>query len=217
MRFTRLVGSRVDRRCWKGGSGSGRGGGGGGGGGTAEEPTTVPMEAANYSASDLQGWANHAETDEVYKAIRAERIGDATPEQVKIVDNRYIASNIQEDAALNPKNFRGVRDSDGNLQAAATVKIRKNEIYIENLATAPWNVYSKNSKSTKGAGREIMLSLAKEAVSKNKSLSLSSLPGAEGFYQKVGFKLERPRKGNELAGYRMDVESAKKFIADYGR
>jgi hypothetical protein len=95
----------------------------------------------------------------------------------------------------------GVYDEKGNLQAAASYSIRKQRdrytlaephIYIEYLATAPWNV-AKTDKTVKGAGTDAIVQTIE--LSKKKGfggrIRLSPIEGAEPFYEKLGFKPDR--------------------------
>ena len=85
------------------------------------------------------------------------------------------------------KHLRGLVDKDGKLQAAASIEDRGDHIYVDRLATAPWNL-TKSQKSTKGAGTAMFEAIVREAASQNKGIRLETTTSASDFYQKMGLE-----------------------------
>jgi hypothetical protein len=147
--------------------------------------------ASGESASDrkqievgLNEWDSHSS--------KQEKIGN---QYIRDVD--VIASNISNNARYYPENIRAVVDSKGKIQAAADIKMGQDYVYINYLATAPWNVGSNRGRSPstdpraiKGAGRGMMRQIVIESFQRGKQgkIRLESLKGAEKFYEKCGFK-----------------------------
>ncbi|NEP10873.1 MAG: GNAT family N-acetyltransferase [Symploca sp. SIO2C1] len=82
-----------------------------------------------------------------------------------------------------------ITDAKGNLQAAASFSKSKDNIHIDYLASAPWNIAGSDSRSTRGAGTKAIVEavkISKEAGYKGK-LTLNPLQDAVPFYEKLGF------------------------------
>lgn len=132
-----------------------------------------------------------------------------TEEELRILDNRNIIDDIRSYPGRG-KNFRGITDANGNLQAGAIVKNRKSEMYVELLATAPWNVSGDDKRRTKGAGTAMMTDIIREAVAGNKKVSLQALDGAKSFYEKIGF-VQKGVKDN-LPYMELSPDAGRKFL-----
>lgn len=82
-----------------------------------------------------------------------------------------------------------ITDAKGNLQAAASFSKSKDNIHIDYLASAPWNIAGSDSRSTRGAGTKAIVEAVKvsnKAGYKGK-LTLNPLEDAVPFYKKLGF------------------------------
>lgn len=96
----------------------------------------------------------------------------------------------------------GVYDDKGNLQATAIYSKRgkddvsddvKEHVYIDYLATAPWNVIE-SDKSVKGAGTQAILEAVKLSQKEGYDgrVRLYPIDDAKPFYEKLGFKSTDP-------------------------
>ena len=109
---------------------------------------------------DIANWENKADDyvneffDREIERIYGTRFGE----------NLAIISDIAENATVEPKTFRGVRDLAGRLQAAAIVHQRSNYLEVDLIATAPWNIWQNQPQSIKGAGTALMEELVKERL-----------------------------------------------------
>ena len=93
------------------------------------------------------------------------------------------------EALVSPEDFRGVRDDRGNLQAAAIVIDMDDHLFVEYLATAPWNVTQSEPRAVRKAVTALMALLAQESDSNGHfgRILLYAIPDAIEFYQKIGF------------------------------
>jgi hypothetical protein len=105
------------------------------------------------------------------------------------------------------KHLRGLVDKDGKLQAAASIEDRGDHIYVDRLATAPWNL-TKSQKSNKGAGTAMFEAIVREAASQNKGIRLETTTSASDFYKKMGLEED------EATGmyYTFTPEQAQNFL-----
>jgi hypothetical protein len=107
----------------------------------------------------------------------------------------------------------GLYDEKGNVQGAMEYKVKKDHVYVEYLATAPWN-NTKSDKSVRGAGTEGLIQavqISKQQGYKGKVV-LEALPDSAPFYEKMGFK---PVPGKTLV-YQLDPKSAEELLKKYG-
>lgn len=90
---------------------------------------------------------------------------------------------------IQPRSFRGVRDSSGRLQAGATITNEIDHIYIETFSTGPWNVLRDSPNSVTEVGTTLMAEIVRESRDRGHrgEVRLSSLSGAISFYEKIGF------------------------------
>jgi hypothetical protein len=77
--------------------------------------------------------------------------------------NARIIFLIQETALLQPEDFRGIRDSSGNLQAGAIVSAIDDYLYLDYIATAPWNLIANLPNHSKGAATSLIRSISRES------------------------------------------------------
>lgn len=94
--------------------------------------------------------------DNDIERVRGTRFGD------NIAKIRYITERAVEEPGI----FRGVRDVQNRLQAAAIVESEFDCLFIAALASAPWNILGSMPETLKGAGTSLM----KELVNESKNL-----------------------------------------------
>jgi SPP1 gp7 family putative phage head morphogenesis protein len=120
------------------------------------------------------------------------------------------------------KDIRAVIDQDGTMQAATSVRARKDHLYVELLATSPANVLQKTSitltppvKAVKGAGTQMMREIVLESLEKGfgGEVRLEALTNAVSFYEKIGFVIT---KGGSLPKMRLTPEKAIEFLQKTG-
>lgn len=94
-------------------------------------------------------------------------IGNAQKQPDMLIKNTYTAS--------------------GNLSSSAAWKIKNGKTaYVEFLATSPNNIIG---AGVSGSGTTTLAAIAEDALAQGlKEIKLSSLPSAQGFYEKIGFK-----------------------------
>ncbi|MDF5720613.1 MAG: GNAT family N-acetyltransferase [Rhizonema sp. PD37] len=134
---------------------------------------------------DIANWENKADDyvnelfDNEMERVYGTRFGD----------NLAIIADIAENAVTNPETFRGLRDKEGRLQAAAIVHPDSDYIEVEFIATAPWNILQNQPESLKGAGTSLIEELAKESrdLGFGGRLKLYAIPRARQFYTDIGF------------------------------
>ncbi len=102
--------------------------------------------------------------------------------------NARIVFLIQEIALLQPEDFRGVRDNLDNLQAGAIVSAIDDSLYLDYIATAPWNLRPTLSKYCQGAASSLIRSIVRESLERGyNGRIIVDVTGSIGFYQKMGF------------------------------
>ena len=115
-------------------------------------------------------------------------------------------------------NIRAITDESGSMQAAAYVENRGNYLYVELLATSPWNTLARaginvdsNVQVSKGAGTEMMRQIVIESLNKGYGgeVRLESLPGALGFYKKIGFSITET---GDLPKMKLTAKKAIEFL-----
>lgn len=111
--------------------------------------------------------------------VRGTRFGD------NIAKIAYMA----ERAVMEPNTFRGVRDGKSRLQAGAIVVEDIDFLFLDALATAPWNIVGSQPETTKGAGTSLMEELVKESkeLGYMGRLKLIAIERALYFYTGIGF------------------------------
>lgn len=105
-------------------------------------------------------------------------------------DNQAMSLNVLDRARITPANFRGLRDSNGNLQAGAIITDTPIFLYVDFFASAPWNIFRNSPKTARDAGTALMAALVKESMNKGYGgeVRLSSLSGSVSFYKRIGFE-----------------------------
>lgn len=127
-------------------------------------------------------------------------------------DSEAIYSEIVLAAKESPRSIRIVKDGNENIQSVAQVTKGRGHLYVEMLATAPWNISGSDSKRVKGAGTKAMEAIILEAVEQKKPVKLRSVQGALSFYQKIGFTQDRVNSFNMT----LSLENAKVFLEKRG-
>ncbi len=111
------------------------------------------------------------------------------------------------------RDFISIRDGKGRLQASASVaNSSRGHLYLELLATAPWNIAKTkgDDRVVRGAGTAAMVAVIKESVKRGYGgkVKLFPLDSAILFYEKLGFE---PGSG----GYVLSSEKAQKLLRMY--
>lgn len=165
-----------------------------------------PIKGANIRVQqDIAQWEDKADEyvselfDDEMESVYGTRFGD----------NLAIISEIAENTTTEPEAFRGVRDRQGRLQAAAIVHQRSDYLEVDLIATAPWNVLQNQPQSVKGAGTALMEELVKESIGLGfvGRLKLYAVPRAKQFYEKIG--LEETLEGD----WELTPQAAQRFLA----
>lgn len=133
--------------------------------------------------SDLEEWSRVAASN-VNQAIE-----NGSPLTSRIETNARVISFMQEEALISPEDFRGVRDEREILQAGAIVIDMDEHLFVEYIATAPWNVTRDSPLAVRKAATALMVELARESELNGHSgrIILNAIPDAVEFYQKIGF------------------------------
>lgn len=164
----------------------------------------------------IEQWRKLATSDDINALAKKVRQWENTGQppttelERRIIDNADTIGLILLDG--DEDTFRGVQDEEGNLQAGAVVQKLKGEMYVDALATAPWNMEGTDPKSTKGAGTKLLYEIAKEAVASNRDVTLASAPRAKTFYEKIGFSTEGAPPAVGDIKMRLNVDAARSFI-----
>ncbi len=145
------------------------------------------VNQANFTVRrDLEEWDRVAQenVNQALFALYAEE-----PIRRRIEQNARVVSFIQVEALTAPEDFRGIRDDRGNLQAGAIVINMDDHLFVEYIATAPWNVTRDSPRAVRKAATALMAELAKESDSNGHHgrIILNAIPDAVEFYQKIGF------------------------------
>ena len=142
------------------------------------------VDRADYAVlRDLEEWSTVA-AELVNQAIEND-----SPLVSRIEINANVISDMQVESLVSPEDFRGIRDDEGNLQAGAIVIDMDDHLFVEYLATAPWNVTQQEPRAVRKAATALMAELALESDSNGHSgrIMLYAIPDAIEFYQKIGF------------------------------
>ena len=122
----------------------------------------------------------------------------------KEADSKRYAGAVIYIAKENPELFRGLRDTQGQLQAGAIVKKADDALFVHYLGTAPHNLIKKHPDKVSGSGVFMMEKLVRESMDNgyDGALRLGGQSGTSSeFYRKVGFK-----------GDNLSPENAKIFL-----
>lgn len=128
-------------------------------------------------------------------------------------DNLAIIAELAENATAAPETFRGVRDQEGRLQAAAIIHQQSDYLEIDFMATAPWNILLHQPESLKGAGTTLMEELVKESTDLGFGgrLKLYAIPRARQFYEKIGLE------ENDQGEWELTALAAERFLLQQKR
>ncbi|MBW4668166.1 MAG: hypothetical protein KME60_12280 [Cyanomargarita calcarea GSE-NOS-MK-12-04C] len=117
-------------------------------------------------------------SNEIYRTRRTQ-FGDC------ISKVGYLIERVFEE----PENFRGVKDVNDKLQAAAMVEDYFDCLYIDTLTNAPWNVIDNQPETVKGAATTLIEELVRESLQLgyNGRLRVITIERAKPFYSRIGF------------------------------
>lgn len=109
--------------------------------------------------------------------------------RIRIQSNAALISMISDEILFEPDSFRGVRDTDSNLQAAAVVTDRQDHLYLDYIATAPWNILKNSPRSVRNAATALIVELVLESTSKGYfgRIIADAVSGSASFYETIGF------------------------------
>lgn len=142
------------------------------------------VDRANYTIhQELSEWSQVAASN-VSRAIEED-----LPLRSRIEINANVILDIQVEALVSPEDFRGIRYDSGNLQAVAIVIDMDDHLFVEYLATAPWNVTQEKPRAVRKAATALMAELARESDRNGHfgRVMLYAIPDAIEFYRKIGF------------------------------
>jgi hypothetical protein len=132
----------------------------------------------------------------------------------KLQINARIIFMIQETALLQPEDFRGVMDNSGNLQAGAIVSEMDDHLYLDYIATAPWNLIANLQKHSKGAAKSLIRSISRESFDRGyNGRIIVDVVGSAGFYKKMGF-VETGEGSVNIPEMVLTSEAAKKLLEE---
>lgn len=125
-------------------------------------------------------------------------------------DNIWIGAEVAAAVSDKSGNVLAMIDENGNLQSAANYSYESDHIYVDFLATAPWNLGQEN-RTTKGSGARVLAEIANLSFKKGKKgkIKLTALDNARPFYEHIGFIDE--------GKYSLSTEAANKLIEKYGK
>lgn len=135
---------------------------------------------------EFQGWTYKIEDylrdffDANIERVRSTRFGD------NIAKITYITERV----TMEPDIFRGVReDLQNRLQAGAIVEEDIDFLFLDALASAPWNVLGNQPETLKGAGTTLMEELVKESkvLGFKGRIRLYPIQRSAQFYTNIGF------------------------------
>lgn len=134
--------------------------------------------------------------------------------QTRLQINARIVFLIQETALLQPEDFRGVIDDLGNLQAGAIVTEIDDSLYLDYIATAPWNLRPTLPKYCQGAASSLIRSIVRESLDRGyNGRIIVDVTGSIGFYQKMGF-VDTGRGSDNIPEMLLTSEAAQKLIEE---
>lgn len=155
-----------------------------------QEPTSPPQKKASAPERySLQNSKFSSKTSQEIRGLMSEAAKlRSKKDSLQLQVNSSMMFEISQLA--NKDNFLGIKDSKGNLQAASIINLKNDHIYIDYLATAPWNIVEKDKRKVKGAGTAAIEAIVRKSIEQGMKgkVKLESLPGAISFYEKIGFK-----------------------------
>lgn len=190
----------------------GSSGGGGGSPGNPESNTKAPIFRTASKAeidSNIGAWDKELEEMDEARYGAKNKYSDVDPDTLN--DSIWIARTVRNSDS---EDKIGIKDRKGNIQAAAEYIKENNHIYINYLATAPWN-FTNDSRAVKGAGTQAIIEAIKLEKQRGGAgeVRLFGLDKALPFYEKLGFKPYKPGSKNKL---KLSAEDANKLLEKYG-
>jgi hypothetical protein len=129
--------------------------------------------------------------------------------------NARVVFLIQETALLQPEDFRGVRDDLENLQAGTIITAIDDYLYLDYIATAPWNLITTLPKYTRGAATSLIYWLVRESFDRGyNGQIIIDVAGSAGFYRKLGF-VETGEGSINAPEMVLTSAAAKKLMEEY--
>ena len=142
------------------------------------------VDRADYTIyQELSEWSRVANSN-VSRAIE-----DNSPLRDTIQANAGMIALIQDGALLQPEDFRGVRDRASNLQAGAIVTDMAEYIYVDFLASAPWNITGDEPRAVRRAATMLMAQIVRESIDKGYGgrVVVDAIGSTADFYRIMGF------------------------------
>lgn len=132
---------------------------------------------------DLEEWSRVANSN-VSRATY-----DDSQERDTIIANAGMIALILEGALLQQEDFRGVRDRAGNLQAGAIVTDMGEYLYVDFLASAPWNITGNSPRAVRRAATMLMAFIVRESINKGLGgrVVVDAIGSTADFYRRMGF------------------------------
>lgn len=138
----------------------------------------------------LVEWGNYYQKLKSDPGVPPDQLTRALEAREVAKDAHYYAK--QPDYA---EGYRAMVDKNGVTQIMAAISIKEGNkrqspsLYVDALATAPWNVVGDDPKRVKGAGTAMMKALAEESIKRGMEgkIMLYPLDDAVPFYRKLGF------------------------------
>lgn len=156
---------------------------------------------------ELSEWSRVANSN-VSRAIE-----DDSPLRGRIQANTGMIALIYEGALLQPEDFRGVRDLALNLQAGAIVTDLGEYLYVDFLASAPWNITGEEPRAVSRAATMLMTWIVRESINKGYGgrILVDAVSSTADFYRRMGFMETEPGAAStpEMA---LTPEAARDFL-----
>jgi hypothetical protein len=145
-----------------------------------------------FSFVDRAGYTIHQELEEWSRVANSNvcrAIEEDSPRRDRIQANAGMIALIQEEALLQAESFRGMRDRAGNLQAGAIVTDLGEYLYVDFLASAPWNIIGDSLLSVRRAATILMAQIVRESIEKGYGgrVVVDAVGGTADFYRRMGF------------------------------
>lgn len=171
-----------------------------------------------FSAVNQANSAVHrdlAEWNQVAAQLVDRAVESNSPLIRQIEANARLISLIQSDALSTPENFRGVRDLKGNLQAGAVVTDMDDYLYVDYMATAPWNIVRDSPRAVRKAATMLMAQIVRESTERGYrgQIIVDAVGGTADFYRTMGF-VETEEGSASAPEMVLTPEAARDFLDD---
>jgi hypothetical protein len=193
-----------------------RGGSSGGGGSSGNADSSTKAQIFSLTTKDevqsrINDWS--LEITEMEEALKGATNKYSGVDPKTLSDSVYIADSVRISARDGYSDFVGIKDANGNIQAAAQISKALKHTEIDYLATAPWN-FTKDSRAVKGAGTKAIIEVIKQDLKRGGEgdIRLYAMDKAVPFYEKLGFKPINKDKNR----YRLSPEDANKLLEKFG-